>query len=88
MLKFWLIAIVIFIGAIFLASLIVNLLKLSFAVFKVILIVSLIIVIFFAVAYYTGLLEKIPFLNELFLKFKEVISPATDKAANVVKAVT
>ncbi|OGF45154.1 MAG: hypothetical protein A2231_03065 [Candidatus Firestonebacteria bacterium RIFOXYA2_FULL_40_8] len=84
MIKFWLIAIVIFIAAIFLASFIVNLLKLSFAIFKAILIILLILAIFFVVLYYTGLLEKIPFLNELFLKFKEIILPNVRKAVGTV----
>ena len=88
MLKFWIIAVLLFFGAIFIASLIVNLLKLSFAVFKGIFIVLLVLAIFFIIAYYTGLLEKLPVLNELFMKLKEMISPAADKAIDIVRKTT
>ncbi|OGF51573.1 MAG: hypothetical protein A2044_03880 [Candidatus Firestonebacteria bacterium GWA2_43_8] len=88
MLKFWIIAVLLFFGAIFIASLIVNLLKLSFAVFKGIFIVLLVLALFFIIAYYAGLLEKLPVLNELFMKLKEMISPAADKAIDIVRKTT
>jgi len=87
MLKFWIIAVLLFFGAIFIASLIVNL-KLSFAVFKGIFIVLLVLALFFIIAYYAGLLEKLPVLNELFMKLKEMISPAADKAIDIVRKTT
>ncbi|MEI6845612.1 MAG: hypothetical protein WCK36_01030 [Candidatus Firestonebacteria bacterium] len=86
MLKFWLINILLLAGAVLALYFIINLLKLSWEIFKAVLVILIVLLLVSVILYYTGLLEKIPFLYRYFMKFRELIIPAADKAVDTAKS--
>ena len=59
-------------------AIIVKLLRLSWVIFKALLLIVIFACIFFGLMYSTGMLEKFPFVFELAKKLKELLKPIHD----------
>ncbi len=87
MTNYWFSLVLLFLGTIAVALAILYLLKISWNIFKALLLISLFLTIVIVFLYFVGLLEKFPLLNAMFLKIKETIIPAAERAINMVKKV-
>ncbi|MCX5776824.1 MAG: hypothetical protein NTX32_04275 [Candidatus Firestonebacteria bacterium] len=87
MTNYWFSLVLLFLGTIAVALVIQYLLKISWNIFKALLLISLVLTVVIVFLYFVGLLEKFPLLNAMFLKIKETIIPAAERVINMVKKV-